>query len=102
MAYQIKGITGVWYEKCKGKRVEGLVPISWEEFKSASLDHFFSMELREAKIEDFNNHRHGSMSVREYALKYTKLSKYAPIMILNLKARMSKFVMSLQLGVQTV
>lgn len=35
-----------------------------------------------------------SISVREYALKITQLSKYAPTMIVNSKAKMSKIVSS--------
>lgn len=35
------------------------------------------------------------MSVREYALKFIKLSKYALFMIADLRARMSKFIFSI-------
>ena len=33
------------------------------------------------------------MSVQEYSPKFTKLSKYAPATVANLRARMIKFVM---------
>lgn len=32
------------------------------------------------------------MSVKEYALKFTQLSKYFPSMVANSRARMSKFM----------
>lgn len=32
------------------------------------------------------------MSVREFALTFTKLSKYAPFMVADPRARMSKFI----------
>ena len=32
------------------------------------------------------------MSVREYSLKFTQLAKYAPAMVADSRARMSKFV----------
>ena len=33
------------------------------------------------------------MSVQEYSLKFTQLSKYAPTMVVDPRARMNKFVM---------
>ena len=66
--------------------------INWEEFKEAFLDRFFPLELREAMVQEFINLKQGNSSVREYALKFTKLSKYAPFMVANPKAQMSKFI----------
>ncbi|WMV49991.1 hypothetical protein MTR67_043376, partial [Solanum verrucosum] len=51
---------------------------------------FFPLELSKAK---FINLRQGSMSVKEYALKFTQLSKYAPTMVADSRDKMnsSKF-----------
>ena len=68
---------------------------TWDEFKTAFLDHFFPLELREAKMREFMNLRQGNMSVREYALKFTKLSKYASTIIANPRAKMSQFMSGL-------
>jgi len=62
-------------------------------FKEAFLDRFFPRELREAKMEEFINLRQGNMSVKEYALKFIKLSKYALSMVWNLRDMMSRFLM---------
>ena len=61
----------------------------------AFLDHFFSLELREAKMREFMNLRQGNMSVREYALKFTKFSKYASTIVANPRAKMSQFMSGL-------
>ena len=50
-------------------------PIEWETFKSAFLDTFFPRELRKAKLGKFINLKQGKLSVKEYALKLTQLSK---------------------------
>ena len=68
-------------------------PLDWEKFKAAFLDRFFPLEMREAKVLEFINLRQGSMSVREYALKFTQLSKYAPSMVADSRDKMSKFVL---------
>ena len=44
------------------------------------LDRFFTLEQREIKMQEFINLRQCNMSVNEYSLKFTQLSKYAPTM----------------------
>lgn len=50
------------------------------------------MGLNEAKVEEFINLKQGNMSMREYSLKFTKLSKYTPFMVADLMDRMSKLI----------
>ncbi|XP_049365802.1 uncharacterized protein LOC125830663 [Solanum verrucosum] len=58
----------------------------------AFFDRFFPRDKREAKVEEFINLRQGCMSVQEYSLKFTKLSKYAPSLVSNPRDKMSRFV----------
>lgn len=67
-------------------------PTEWEVFKKAFLDRFFPGELREAKVEEFINLKQGNMSVQEYTLKFTLLSKYAPSMVASLRDMMSRYL----------
>ena len=46
-------------------------------------------------MREFMNLRQGNMSVREYSLKFTKLSKYASTIITNPRAKMSQFMSGL-------
>lgn len=48
--------------------------------------------MREAKVEEFINLRQGSMTVKEYYLKFNQLPKYAPDFVANKWASISKFV----------
>ena len=41
---------------------------------------------------EFINLKQGGMTVRDYALKFTKLSKYAPMLVADPRARMHKFI----------
>ncbi|WMV58706.1 hypothetical protein MTR67_052091, partial [Solanum verrucosum] len=70
----------------------GAGPINWEVFKKVFLDRFFPYEKREVKVEEFINLRQGSMSVQEYSLKFTLLSKYAPSLVSNPRDEMSRCV----------
>lgn len=69
-------------------------PLHRKEFKGVFLNHFFSLELREAKIHDFINLKQGGMSVRKYTIKFAKLAKYSSLINFDSMARMSKFISS--------
>ncbi|XP_015081369.1 uncharacterized protein LOC107024990 [Solanum pennellii] len=74
-------------------RALGRGPVSWELFKTAFLDRFFPREMKEAKVEDFINLKQGSMIVREYSLKFVKLSRYATSLVSYSRDEMSGFLM---------
>ncbi|KAF3680007.1 putative pre-mRNA-processing protein 40A-like isoform X2 [Capsicum annuum] len=73
-------------------RGEGVVPTTWQEFQDAFLDKFLPLDMREAKVEEFMNLRQGSMTIREYYLKFNQLAKYALDLVADNRASMSKFV----------
>ncbi|XP_015057492.1 uncharacterized protein LOC107003698 [Solanum pennellii] len=64
-------------------RALGGGPITWELFKTTFLQRFFPREMKEAKVEEFINLKQGSMTVREYSLKFVKLSRYATSLVSN-------------------
>ena len=57
-------------------RVLGGVPLTWEMFKTTFIKRLFHREMREGKFEEFINLKQGSMTVREYSLKFVKISRY--------------------------
>ena len=65
--------------------------MTWEVFKKAFLDRFFPREIWEAKVVEIINILQGGISVNEYSLKFTKLSKYAPSFVFNPKDEMNNF-----------
>ncbi|WMV41642.1 hypothetical protein MTR67_035027 [Solanum verrucosum] len=74
-AYQLKGVSQVWFNQWKEERVvdEGL--FDWEKFKGVFLDRFFPLEMRKENVLEFINLQQGNISVKEYALKFTQLAK---------------------------
>lgn len=48
-----------------------MAPIVCDDLGNAFLDRFFPRKLRERKAKKFMNLRKGSMSVKEYGLKFT-------------------------------
>ncbi|XP_069144445.1 uncharacterized protein [Solanum lycopersicum] len=47
--------------------------------------------MREAMVDEFINLKQGSMKIREYSLKFVKLSKYATSLVCNSRDEMSGF-----------
>ncbi|XP_049381296.1 uncharacterized protein LOC125845822 [Solanum stenotomum] len=91
-SYQLKDVAQVWFTQWKANRPVEAGHIAWEEFKRAFLSKYFPCEKREVKVEEFINLRQGTMSVEEYSLKFTLLSKYAPSLVSNPRDEMSRFV----------
>lgn len=65
VAYGLKGITKVWYDQRVDKRGKKEGRIAWKELKGSFLHLFFPL---------FTNLRQDTMNVREYFLKFIKLS----------------------------
>ena len=57
-------------------RALGGGPITWDLFKIDFLGRFFPRYMKEAKVEEFINLKQGSMSVRDYSLRFVRL--YSP------------------------
>lgn len=90
--YQLQDVAHTWFKQWEVDRGVDAGPIKWKELATTFLDRFFPLELREAKVLEFINLRQGSMSVKEYPLKFTQLARYAPHVVANSRSKMSKFV----------
>ena len=58
----------------------------------AFLGMYFHLERREIKVEKFINLKQVNMSVAQYSLKFSTLSRYAPSLLCNPRDEMSHFV----------
>jgi len=94
-AYQMKGVARIWFDQWKKNRAEDAPPASWAYFEEAFLGGFFPQALKEAKVREFLTLKKDSLSVHEYGLKFTQLSRYAPEMVADMRSRMSLFVAGL-------
>ncbi|KAH0705892.1 hypothetical protein KY285_010419 [Solanum tuberosum] len=91
----MKGVSRIWFDQWKKNRVESAPPASWTCFEEPFLGRFFPRELKEAKVREFLTLKQDSLSVHEYSLRLTQLSRYAPKMVTDMRRRMSLFVAGL-------
>ncbi|XP_069146050.1 uncharacterized protein [Solanum lycopersicum] len=73
-SYQLKDVAQTWCKMWQDSQVLGGVPATWEMFQTTFMERFFPREIRESKDEEFINLKQGSMTVREYSLKFVKQS----------------------------
>ncbi|XP_069155632.1 uncharacterized protein [Solanum lycopersicum] len=74
-SYQLKDVAQAWCKIWHDNRALGGGPITWELLKTTFLESFFPREMREVIEEEFINLKQGLMTVREYSLKFVKLSR---------------------------
>ena len=55
--------------------------MSWADFESTFFSKYFGMATRAVRWQEFNTLVHGSMSVREYEVRFVELSRFAPDLI---------------------
>ena len=82
----------MWYTQWNDNRDTDATPITWDCFSYSFLDTYFPIELREAKAKKFMNLTQGNMTLKEYGLKFNKLSRHAPDMVADYRAQMNKFL----------
>ena len=58
----------------------------------AFLDKYFPLERIEVKVEEFINLKKGNLSVEEYSLMFSILSRYKPSLVSKMRDDMSHFV----------
>lgn len=66
--------------------------MTWEIFIKFFFDKFFQKEQREDNVEEFITLFQGGISVKEYSLKFIKMSKYASSLVSNARDEMSRYV----------
>ena len=93
--YQLKNVARTWFDQWKDVRDDDAPHSSWAYFQEAFLGRFFLRELEEAKVRKFFTLKKDSFRVYEYRLKFTQISRYAQEMVMDMRSRMSLFVVGL-------
>ena len=73
--YQLKDLSQTWYSQWRDNTLFRGRPVTWEDLKKAFHDRFYPKEKHNVKAVEFIKIHQGSMSVLEYSLKFTQLSK---------------------------
>ena len=69
---------------------------TWQEFENMFLNYYVPEDYRLGKVNDFFELSQGNMSVAEYQAKFVSLSRYAPEVVADPRARTAKFIRGLR------
>ena len=94
-AYQLNSVAINLFDQWKDGRVEDSPHLSWACFEEAFLKRFFPRKLKESKVREFLTLKQNSISVHEYGMKFTQLSRYARETVKDMRSKMSVFIAGL-------
>jgi hypothetical protein len=76
-SHQLSGPAANWWDAYMEAHEEP-ESISWPEFRAPFHAHHVPQGIIKIKKKQFQDLKHGCMSVNEYVTKFTQLSQYAP------------------------
>ena len=91
-AFRLRDVAVLWYESWERSRGKDAPLPTWDSFTEAFIDHYLPREIRDARVDQFLKLRQGSMSVREYGLRFDSLARYAPAFVDTMHDRVRRFV----------
>ncbi|XP_071912309.1 uncharacterized protein [Coffea arabica] len=109
----IQGITRLWIDKLEVESVGDQlgntprlvvignhIPRTWANFTREFNAKFLPPLIQEKREDDFIKCRQGAVSVAEYEIQFTKLSRFAPELIATEQRRVRRFVQGLNVEMQ--
>nr|XP_009781710.1 PREDICTED: uncharacterized protein LOC104230568 [Nicotiana sylvestris] len=93
--YCLKEVAHFWFELLEESHVDRSPPARWNEFFEAFIDRFLPVETKAEHAAEFKSQKQDSMSVWDYHMRFTRLSKYAIHMLTTMEAIVRLFVQDL-------
>lgn len=74
--------------------------ITWKEFSTAICQYHVPEGIIDLKKDEFRALKQGAMSLTDYLNKFSQLARYAVVDVATDKARQSRFLKGLNIGLQ--
>ncbi|XP_071932106.1 uncharacterized protein [Coffea arabica] len=98
--FQLEGAVRSWWNVIRQKWEREQTPRTWVNFIREFNAKFFPPLVQERKEDEFIRLRQGAQTVAEYESQFTRLSKFAPELILTEQRRIWRFVQGLNVEIQ--
>ncbi|XP_027155283.1 uncharacterized protein LOC113755477 [Coffea eugenioides] len=99
-AFQLEGVARSWWNLIRVNWDWNHTPRTWANFTREFNAKFLPPLIQEKREDDFIKCRQGAMSVGEYEIQFTKLSRYAPELVATEQRRVRRFVQGLNVEIQ--
>ncbi|XP_043714530.1 uncharacterized protein LOC122662889 [Telopea speciosissima] len=101
-AYMLKGEADAWWRSTKPNLVITHPNLTWEQFKEAFFENYFSESYHERKAAEFMDVTQGSKSVLECQQKFEELFHFAPIHLKDDVEKGKRFEKGLRPGISSI
>nr|XP_027109288.1 uncharacterized protein LOC113729162 [Coffea arabica] len=98
--FQLEGVARSWWNIIQTKWEREQTPRTWVNFVREFNAKYFPPLVQEKKKDEFIRIRQGTQSVAEYESQFTRLSKFAPELILTEQRRARRFLQGLNVEIQ--
>ncbi|XP_027158240.1 uncharacterized protein LOC113759862 [Coffea eugenioides] len=98
--FQLEGAARSWWNIIRTKWEREQMPRTWANFVREFNAKYFPPLVQEKKEYEFIRLRQGTQSVAEYESQFTRLSKFAPELILTEQRRARRFLQGLNVEIQ--
>ncbi|XP_027158420.1 uncharacterized protein LOC113760043 [Coffea eugenioides] len=99
-AFQFEGAARSWWNLVRTNWDTNHTPRTWANFTREFNAKFLPPLIQEKREDDFIKCKQGAMSVAEYEVQFTKLSRFAPELVATEQRRVRRFVQGLNVEVQ--
>ncbi|XP_043717508.1 uncharacterized protein LOC122665424 [Telopea speciosissima] len=101
-AYMLKGEVDDWWRSTKPNLLVAHPNLTWEQFKDAFFENYFSESFRERKATEFTKVSQGAKSVLEYQQNFKELFHFAPPHLKTDIEKGKRFEKALRLGISSI
>ncbi|XP_027169124.1 uncharacterized protein LOC113768822 [Coffea eugenioides] len=98
--FQLEGAARSWWNVIRMKWDREQTPRTWVNFMRDFNAKYFPPLVQEKKEDEFIRLCQGTQSVAEYESQFTRLSKFAPELILTEQRRVRHFIQGLNVEIQ--
>ncbi|XP_071905704.1 uncharacterized protein [Coffea arabica] len=98
--FQLEGAARSWWNVVRAKWEREQTPCTWSNFTREFNEKFLPPFIQEKKEDEFIKLLQGTSSVAEYEIQFTRLSKFAPKLVVNEQKRLRRFIQGLNVEIQ--
>nr|XP_027078768.1 uncharacterized protein LOC113702032 [Coffea arabica] len=98
--FQFEGAARTWWNVIKAKWERERTPWTWVNFTREFNEKYLPPIVQERREDEFIRLRQGMSSVAEYETQFTKLSRFAPDLVLTEQKRIRRFIQGLNVELQ--
>lgn len=94
--FRLTDVAQIWFSMLKRCKPPSFAPLTWEEFTQAFINRFLLENMRDAKSHEFETLiQVPGMTVSDYDIQFTKLSRYASYLVQTERERIKRFIKGL-------